>query len=229
MKDWSFDDWLRAVMWTAVLVVAGIAGVVSYAHIFGLAFAHGQTGVAARLLPISVDGTILASSVVLLHEARANRGGPWEAWMMLTLGIAATLAANVGFGVTFGVVGALVSAWPAVALIGVVEVGMALMRRHARAQLAKEESEPAGISTTPDLPALTEAELVDPRSLAVLCGRAEEIFAESVRESSTPTIRDIRSALNVGQPRAEQIQAHLNMIIRRRLDEERAILNGQLT
>jgi hypothetical protein len=52
-----------------VCAVAAFAAVVSYSHIYGLGRAHGQDGTAARLLPLSVDGLILAASLVLLHEA----------------------------------------------------------------------------------------------------------------------------------------------------------------
>ncbi len=50
---------------TAVVVcaVAAFAAVVSYSHIYGLGRAHGQDGTAARLLPLSVDGLILAASL----------------------------------------------------------------------------------------------------------------------------------------------------------------------
>jgi hypothetical protein len=40
----------------AVLVVASIAAVVSFVHIQRLAVTHGQTDLAAYLLPVSVDG-----------------------------------------------------------------------------------------------------------------------------------------------------------------------------
>jgi hypothetical protein len=37
---------------------------------------------------------------------------------LLGLGIAATLAANVAHGLGYGLIGAAVAAWPAVALVG---------------------------------------------------------------------------------------------------------------
>jgi hypothetical protein len=45
-----------------VCAVAAFAAVVSYSHIYGLGRVHGQDGAAARLLPLSVDGLILAAS-----------------------------------------------------------------------------------------------------------------------------------------------------------------------
>jgi len=112
-----------------VCAVAAVAAVVSYSHIYGLGRAHGQDGTAARLLPLSVDGLILAASLVLLHEARNDRDAPGLARFMLWLGIGATIGANIAFGAGYGLLGALISAWPAVAFIGAVEIAMQQVRR----------------------------------------------------------------------------------------------------
>jgi hypothetical protein len=130
---------------TAALVcaVAAFAAVVSYSHIYGLGRAHGQDGTAARLLPLSVDGLILAASLVLLHEARADRDAPRLARFMLWLGIAATIGANIAFGAGYGLLGGLISAWPAVAFIGAVEIAMQQVRR-SRA--------PRAATSGPDVP-----------------------------------------------------------------------------
>ena len=90
---------------------------------------HGQDGTAARLLPLSVDGLILAASLVLLHEARNDRDAPALARFMLWLGISATIGANIAYGAGYGLLGALISAWPAVAFIGTVEIAMQQVRR----------------------------------------------------------------------------------------------------
>jgi Protein of unknown function (DUF2637) len=108
-----------------VCAVAAFAAVVSYSHIYGLGRVHGQDGTAARLLPLSVDGLILAASLVLLHEARNDRDAPGLARFMLWLGI----GANVAYGAGYGLLGALISAWPAVAFIGAVEIAMQQVRR----------------------------------------------------------------------------------------------------
>ena len=126
-----------------VCAVAAFAAVVSYSHIYGLGRAHGQDGTAARLLPLSVDGLILAASLVLLHEARNDRDAPRLARFMLWLGIAATIGANIAYGAGYGLFGALISAWPAVAFIGSVEIAMQHVRR-ARA--------PGAAATVPEVP-----------------------------------------------------------------------------
>jgi hypothetical protein len=102
--------------------------VVSYSHIYGLGRGHGQDGTAARLLPLNVDGLILAASL-LLHEARNDRDVPRLARFILWLGIGATIGANIAYGAGYGLLGALISAWPAVAFIGAVEIAMQQVRR----------------------------------------------------------------------------------------------------
>ena len=125
----SGDRVIRFATAAVVCAVAAFAAVVSYSHIYGLGRAHGQDGTAARLLPLSVDGLILAASLVLLHEARNDRDAPRLARLMLWLGIGATVGANVAFGAAYGLLGALISAWPAVAFIGAVEIAMQQVRR----------------------------------------------------------------------------------------------------
>jgi len=83
----------------------------------------------ARRLPLSVDGLILVASLVLLHEARNGRDAPRLARFMLWLGIAATIGANIAYGAGYGLLGAVISAWPAVAFIGSVEIAMQQVRR----------------------------------------------------------------------------------------------------
>jgi hypothetical protein len=92
-----------------------------------------------------VDGLILAASLVLLHEARNDRDAPRLARLMLWLGIAATIGANVAYGAGYGLLGALISAWPAVAFIGAVEIAMQLVRRSRG---------PQATASVPDRPAV---------------------------------------------------------------------------
>lgn len=121
----------RMIRWGTSLVVvavAAFAAVVSYSHIYDLGRAHGQAGTAARLLPLSVDGLILAASLVLLGAARRRLPRPALAQWMLGLGIGATVAANVAFGAAYGLLGAVISAWPAVAFVGAAEMVIGQIR-----------------------------------------------------------------------------------------------------
>lgn len=111
-----------------VVAVAAFAAVVSYSHIYDLGRAHGQAGTAARLLPLSVDGLILAASLMLLGAARRRLPRPVLAQWMLGLGVAATIAANVAYGAAYGPLGAFISAWPAIAFVGAAEMLIGLIR-----------------------------------------------------------------------------------------------------
>ena len=126
-------DWL--VRWCTVLAVVAVAGVaayISYWHAVEVVTHHGETGVRGHLYPIGIDGLIVAASMVVLDAARHVEVAPKLAWVLLLSGIAVTLAANVTFGVAFGLAGALWGAWPALAFVGCYEMLMALVRASAR-------------------------------------------------------------------------------------------------
>jgi hypothetical protein len=55
-----------------VLGVALVAAVVSYEHASDLVLAHGERGWTARLIPLTVNGLIYASSMVMLDSARRS-------------------------------------------------------------------------------------------------------------------------------------------------------------
>jgi hypothetical protein len=123
------DKFIRRLTGAAVLLVALIAAVVSFTHIEHLAVTHGQTFLAAVLLPVSIDGTVAASSLVMMRAARLDLDTPWLARVMLVLAVVATLGANILFGIRYGYVGAALSGWPAVAFIGCTEMSIGMIRR----------------------------------------------------------------------------------------------------
>src|ERR1700756_511109 len=122
----------RIIRWStagAVLGVAAVAAVASYEHAYDLVRANGESGWTARMVPLTVDGLIYASSMVMLDSARRQAPVPALAQWLLGLGIAATLAANVAHGLGHGLIGAAVAAWPAAALVGSYELLMMVIRR----------------------------------------------------------------------------------------------------
>ena len=74
--------------------------------------------------------------MVVLHEARNGRDAPALARFMLWLGIGATIGANIAYSAGYGLLGALISAWPAVAFIGAAEIAMQQVRRARAPQTA---------------------------------------------------------------------------------------------
>ena len=114
-------------------------------HIEHLAATHGQTELAA-LLPVSIDGTVAAASPVMLRAARARLATPGLARFMLGLAVSATLAANSGSGLPYGVPGALISGWPAVAFIGCAEMAIGMVRRVRGTVPGTVPKPPAGLN-----------------------------------------------------------------------------------
>ena len=126
------DRLIRITTALAVATVAAVAAVISYRHAYELVSTHGETGLTARLLPFTVDGLILAASMLILDASRRDRPVPPLARWCLGAGIAATIGANLAHGIGHGPIGALVSAWPALALAGSFELLMTLIRTDQR-------------------------------------------------------------------------------------------------
>jgi hypothetical protein len=128
------DRLIRITTALAVVAVALVAAVISYQHAYELVRSHGESGLTARLLPFTVDGLIWAASMVVLDASRRGQPVPRLAAWSLGAGIVATVGANLAHGVGHGPVGALVSAWPALALVGSFELLMMLIRTGSSAQ-----------------------------------------------------------------------------------------------
>lgn len=122
------DRLIRITTALAVLAVACVAAIISYQHAYELVSSHGEHGLTARLLPFTVDGLIWAASMVVLDASRRNHRVPRLAAWSLGAGILATVGANLAHGLGHGPIGALVSAWPALALVGSFELLMLLIR-----------------------------------------------------------------------------------------------------
>jgi Protein of unknown function (DUF2637) len=127
------DRLIRITTALAVATVAAVAAIISYRHAYELVSTHGETGATARLLPFTVDGLILAASMLILDANRRHRPVPPLARWCLGAGILATVGANLAHGLGNGPIGALVSAWPALALAGSFELLMTLIRTESRA------------------------------------------------------------------------------------------------
>ncbi|HEY7483962.1 MAG TPA: DUF2637 domain-containing protein, partial [Streptosporangiaceae bacterium] len=123
------DRLIRITTALAVVVVAAVAAVISYRHAYELVRAHGESGTTARLVPFTVDGLIWAASMAILDASRRTQPVPALAKWSLGVGIAATIGANLAHGMSHGPIGAIVSAWPALALVGSFELLMSLTRK----------------------------------------------------------------------------------------------------
>src|SRR5215472_11014872 len=151
------DRLIRITTALAVATVAAVAAVISYRHAYELVSTHGETGLTARLVPFTVDGLILAASMLILDASRRNQPVPRLAHWCLGAGIVATTGANLAHGIGHGPIGALVSAWPALALAGSFELLMTLIRTERRASTAPLGQQPAPALSADAPAALTGA------------------------------------------------------------------------
>ncbi|MEU8851256.1 DUF2637 domain-containing protein [Streptomyces sp. NPDC048564] len=137
-----------------VLVLALIAGSLSFAHLHDLAAAAGQTGWKAWAYPISVDLLL----VCVLHRLRGDRSMAAWVWFLIALiALVASLGANIA---TAGVLDLdhvpawlriVVAGWPALAFLG----GTLLAHQsteHVPAPAAEPGPEPAPVVDRPEAP-----------------------------------------------------------------------------
>ncbi|MGW4424015.1 DUF2637 domain-containing protein [Streptosporangium sp. NPDC004631] len=161
---------IRAATTLVVVMLAAVAAVVSYKHILEVVTEHGESGFTAYLVPLCIDGLLVAASLVLLDSARRGLARHWLSWVALAVGIALTLGANVLHGLKFGPIGAITSGLPAVTLTIAFELLMGLIRRGAVPAAAPVEAVAVPVQVTDstvraDLPELeeeTSADSADP-------------------------------------------------------------------
>ncbi len=130
--SWSVVRRLGAI--GAVIAVTAAVGVVaaliSYAHQHALNLAHEAAATAwtAQFWPITVEGIVLASGLVLVIRRRAGRPGGPIVWSAMLVGAAVTLAANVASAPLDPRTGEsdrtaqLMNAWPPLAFLFAVEL-----------------------------------------------------------------------------------------------------------
>ncbi len=137
---------VRVTTVTAVVVVAAVAAVVSYSHMTELAHRAGEQW-RSWLIPISVDGLIVAASMVLLTRHRAGQPGGPLAWGSLGVGVIASLAANMA-DARPEVTSVLVAGWAPVAFAAAFHL-LLQQRRAERANTPLSHSgSPAGQGDT---------------------------------------------------------------------------------
>jgi len=184
------------IKWSAVAAVAllaGAAGKLSFGHALDVVRLFGVRGADAYIYPGTVDGLIYMSSMVLLSAARRQVQAPRLAWGVLVLGILVTGAVNAWAGLPHGIGGAVVYAWPALALVLSYELLMLLIRGAAQQHSETPETQVFPVFASPVTPAA-------PEPAAAFGG---------IRSDQVPSIRAIMKERNVGYPKAKEHQAAL--------------------
>lgn len=124
-----------------VAVVAVMAGKVSYSHITALGLRTFQGPTDAHLLAVPIDGLIVAGSVLLA-------AGSALGWLGVIPGVAATLFANLQYGLPHGALPAAVSTWPAVAFTVACFMLERWLRRRRRGVIAAAGSDTTATAAT---------------------------------------------------------------------------------
>ena len=148
-------DQIRYIRWAVYALVGLVAAFAfgqSYKHIYDLGLAHAQNGWTSSLLPLSVDLLIVAAGVTVwlqkIADERAAGLARWLPRILLWAGIAATVAANVTYGLQFGWLSAVISAWSGAVFAGLAEMVMVAVRPQAR-EVVKQTLIPAGLPVVP--------------------------------------------------------------------------------
>lgn len=123
---------VRRISILAVLAVALVAAIASYDHQRVLAEMAGE-GWRAWMLPISVDGLVVAASMSMLVRRRAGLRTGALTWLALLAGIGASLGANVAAAEP-SLVGRLVAAWPPLAFAVAFEMALRTRAVHHAAE-----------------------------------------------------------------------------------------------
>jgi Protein of unknown function (DUF2637) len=167
----------------------------SYRGLYDWAREHGLPGLWAAAWPLQLD-TFIAVGELALFVALADRWAPRSraaAWTVTLLGLAASVAGNVGHVRTPLLSDRATAAVPPLAAAAALAVGLGVLKRvvEHNAPGAPTDAPAAGNGAPPWL------------------HQAHEEFAAEMSAGEVPTYRAIRSRLGVGAERAQQVRAHL--------------------
>lgn len=156
----------RVVSGLAITAVAVAAGWISFGHIYELSLRLHQGTVAARLMPVGIDGLILVGSMVLLQ---AEPGERWLGWLGIGPGVAISLFANVESGIRYGWLAAVWAGVPAVSFALASFILERWIKQQAGKVTATEAAETAEVvtetKTVADAESEPEPESVPPQDI----------------------------------------------------------------
>jgi hypothetical protein len=229
----------------AIAVLVGAASLTSFAESYrGLwlwAQHHGLHGVWAVAWPLQID-TFIGVGELALFVALADS---WTvrsrigAWAVTVLGLAVSVAGNVGHIAGHDLASRATAAVPPLAAAAALAVGLGVLKRvvathagtgvpaAAPAPMPVPATAPAAASGHEDqdgnggllawltsepgrVPAVPEP----PAGLNGHAAAAAELFAADLAAGRVPGIRAIRREMHVGQDRAQQVRAYLAALAR---------------
>jgi len=195
----------RVVTVAAVLLVATVAAIVSFEHMREVAARAGE-GWRAWLLPLSVDGLVVAASMVLLTRHRAGLPGGRLAWSALLGGVGASLAANVAAAEP-ATTARVVAAWPALAFAVAFELLLQQRRMPAAGPVVEPVERVVEDPPSPDLVVDVDEPVEPAPEVDPLAARAAELVDAAHAEGRPAGRRTVARELGVTEYRAGQLLA----------------------
>lgn len=131
---------IRLAMLIALWAVVISSFVLSFAGVRELGIQAGYHPILASLLPLCLDGLVLAGSITVL-DAEMRCLGKRFGWTITLVGVGASIGANVATAATLGLVAQVVHAVPPIALALALEAWLSTLRGDVRQQAAIREAE----------------------------------------------------------------------------------------
>ena len=147
----------------ATLTVVGIAAAISYSHMQDWAGKNHEPDWRAQLFPVSVDGAILAASMIIYADSRTKRSD-WLAYAIAVAGMAMTVFANIGHDWIDQKAAWIIAGWPPIAMAALVELLFRFVRR-LRERADREQgraTRPVALATPTAKPKAAAAPVVAP-------------------------------------------------------------------
>lgn len=128
---------IRRAMLAIIWVVSLSSFSLSFAGVQSLGIAAGYNIWLASLLPICLDGLVLAGSIVIL-DAEVRGLSKRYGWLITLVGVSASVGVNIASAMSSGITAQLVHALPPVVLALTLEAWLATMRGSVRQKVEAE-------------------------------------------------------------------------------------------
>jgi hypothetical protein len=182
----------------------------------------------------------IAVGELALFVALADSWPPrsrYAAWTVTLAGLAASVAGNVGHIQVHSAAARATAAVPPLAAAAALAVGLGVLKRvvalHGTtsvqapaAPAAPELVHPLALANGHSAPAPEPAALVGGNSAPArgysvpdACRDAAGLFTIELAAGQVPSVREIRRVMHLGQPRAQQVHAHLTALAAPRRSE----------
>ena len=209
---------LRAPRTAALIVIAGLvaaASLVSFCESFrGLylsAGEHGLGGLWAAAWPLQID-TFIGVGELALFVALVDR---WPvrsraaAWTVTAIGLAVSVAGNVGHITGHDLASRVTAAVPPLAAAAALAVGLGVLKRTVAVYGS------ASVQHAPGTKIFGPGASSGNGHAAPERGRdAAEIFTIELAAGEVPSVREIRRVMHLGQSKAQEVHAYLAALAR---------------